>query len=181
MHLIQEAVATEAGPPDIQDAIFRLFSILSTWGAPLVTGLLLEISAISPSDREHIFHADVHLDAEDFSRGIVQTDMTEPHNPWHGWSRGRRTELLRLGALGKVFNSSLYSNFRDQRLPQVAVIQTLLIRRQTRRMIGIDPLQSILQSFPRLKLLIFEPWRTFWRSKSWGYDVGKGTSFPPQT
>lgn len=176
----KQALQEKLDQKTFQEAILRLFSILSSWergmGTPLVTGLLVEVSAISSSDVEHTFQADAYLDADDFSQGIhaVQTDVTEPHNPWHGWSHGQRTEPPRLAALYKLFCNGLFPDFRDQPIPQVPVIQTLLIRRQTRRMIGIEALQGVLQSLPRLETLVFEPWRTFWRSTSWGYDVDKG-------
>ncbi|KAH7130995.1 hypothetical protein EDB81DRAFT_905784 [Dactylonectria macrodidyma] len=165
---LQQATDSET----VERAISRLFSCLSTWDTPTVAGLRLEISAVSSSDREHVFQADVYLDSEDYAedQGLIETEL---HDLRHGYAHGERTDAPNLAALQKVFNVGLFPSFKENLLAKVPAVKTLLLRRQTRRLLGLEALQGIFGSLPKLETLIFEPWRAFDRSESEEYGVDK--------
>lgn len=152
----------------ISDAISKLFLILNTWNVHQVAfmgRLALEISLYSPSDSQHDFKGDLHLDndhrldMDPFSRESVESFPV--HDPHHGWSNGHRSRPPTLAAISRLLVPT-FPNFPGG-LPSVAVVKELILRRETRRGLSVKALQQILKSLPNLEYIIHEPWRDFFR------------------
>ncbi|KAI9152241.1 hypothetical protein HJFPF1_09469 [Paramyrothecium foliicola] len=186
---LERLVMTEKNNRLVKDAVIRLFSILSTWEASCCTaGILLEISALSPSDSEHYFQADVHLDANGMAADTPDgrgQDMPKPHDPQHGWENGRQKRTPDFESIQNIFYDNLFLEFDPEELPLVPVVTKLLLRRQTRRWIHATSLQAILVSLPSLEMFMYEPWRPlenkensrYWRDKEYYRMFSSG--FPP--
>lgn len=147
----------------VERAIYQLFSWLSAWDKPSITmtGLRVEISAVSPSDKRHAIQCDVYIDSEGFAEDQVEGQVkTARHVPYHGYTSGQWGDPS-LDALHKIFRLGLFPKFQRKSLAQAAAVKTLLIRRQTRRLLGHEALLSIFRSLPQLETLVFEPWRAF--------------------
>jgi hypothetical protein len=127
--------------------------------------LALEISIYSPSDSQHDFKGDLHLDnshqldMDPFSSENVES--LSVHDRHHGWSNGHRSRPPTLAAISRLLTPA-FPTFQ-QGLPSVAVVKELILRRQTRRGLSVMALQQILKSLLNLEYIIYEPWRDFFR------------------
>lgn len=79
--------------PIISNAIWKLFSILSTWSP--TTHLALEINVYSPGDCEHWFKYfslsdDIKGDIDEISG--AGSAMIPHHDEQHGWEHGRQVK-----------------------------------------------------------------------------------------
>ncbi|KAH7204647.1 heterokaryon incompatibility protein-domain-containing protein [Fusarium oxysporum] len=101
----------------LNEAITRLFSILTTWREPLT----LELNAYCPSDSEHWFK-NSYFGAPGEDKFECQPHSADPiHDPEHGWSRGRVTKAPPDDALRRPFGQVSELKFR-QSLPSVHAV-----------------------------------------------------------
>ncbi|POR32134.1 Uncharacterized protein TPAR_07636 [Tolypocladium paradoxum] len=148
----------QANHSTAEEAISRLFRILSTWDRDQVAvsgRLTLEISAHSHSDLHHAFFSDLYFDTSPFATG--EPLLTDPG---HAWVTSPRSRPLELASISRLFGVPLRPEF-EQRLPPVAVINALVIRRQTRQRFAPNALLEVLSSLPNLSSMTYESWRDF--------------------
>ncbi|WJG35273.1 uncharacterized protein FOBCDRAFT_239639 [Fusarium oxysporum Fo47] len=108
----------------LNEAITRLFSILTTWREPLT----LELNAYCPSDSEHWFK-NSYFGAPGEDKFECQPHSPDPiHDPEHGWSRGRVTKAPPDDALRRPFGQVSELKFR-QSLPSVHAVTKFVVRR----------------------------------------------------
>ncbi|KAJ3544786.1 hypothetical protein NM208_g2867 [Fusarium decemcellulare] len=144
----------------VGDGIWKLMSILSTWGPS--SELALEINVYSPSDCEHYFK-NIYLSSDDVEHDEDPlTDAcragSQYHDPRHGWKHGRQTTAPPPYALDHLFEDIRLS-FPDT-LPRVQAVTHLIIRRQLRRRLTWE-LRELLRAFGRLEQMSFEPWAPY--------------------
>ncbi|KAI1469211.1 uncharacterized protein F4812DRAFT_470273 [Daldinia caldariorum] len=126
----------------VSDGIWKLFSILSTWGP--ANNLALEINVYSPSDCEHWFK-NIYLSSDDVEHHEdampnAWRTGSQYHDPQHGWMHGQQIKGPPRTALLQLFRP---------------------IRRQLRRCISPLELGLLLSSFDRLKHISYEPWAPY--------------------
>ena len=168
----------------ITTAFQILFSTLSTWNPN--GNLVLDISIYSPNDPNHWFKYLAVMPDTPSDRpvdgGMKQTIPAEDYNgPQHGWVAGFRNSAPPNTAIRKVFHSimeegpfnSEQSELRwwDQ-LPSVPVVTTLLLRQQNRWRWKPGSLAHMFGRFPRLREVLYEPWRE-WDSMQSRTDRGE--------
>ncbi|RYP76928.1 hypothetical protein DL771_001481 [Monosporascus sp. 5C6A] len=157
----------------VDEAILKLFLILSTWLKPNVAphgGLTLEISIYSPSDSQHTFSGDLHFGPDPFETEDDERQRLRTHDPYHGWRHGRRLGRPLMQAISEILNIT-EPKFRKG-LPSVKVVTSLILRRQTRRALSANSLQKIFKSLPGLECINYEPWREFFRCPQYHQDRG---------
>ncbi|KAI1378528.1 hypothetical protein F4677DRAFT_453291 [Hypoxylon crocopeplum] len=142
----------EISDPDanaISESIGKLLQMLSTWRKDqvLANGLVLEISHYSPSDSQHVFKGYLHFGSELFENEVSEKYRSSVHDPYHGWSHGRRSKHPTPTTL--------------RPLPNVEVVKGLVIRRQSRRPYLEYCLNNIVKCLSNLEYINFEPWRRF--------------------
>lgn len=147
----------------VGDRIWKLFSILETW-KPSTGGITLELNAYSPSDSEHGFkHYYFIFDDEGPEAGNSTHDgdgdkiSSERHDPKHGWINGRQVEAPSKSATQELFQS--IDTGSQVVFPRVDVVTCFIIRRQLCRCLRPLDLSHMLESFPQLEGMIYEPWR----------------------
>lgn len=160
-----------------KEAIVTLFYILSTWDeaqSPGSSGLTPHISAYSPSDSQHVFHTDLYFDTSPFSTRELESERPLLTDIGHGWKDGRRTTLLNIASVSRLFWCSLTPNLAYQ-LPYVGVVKSFVIRRQTRVKIGHTALHEIMRSLKNITTVHIEPWRDFicYPQNKYTFDRGK--------
>lgn len=157
----------------IQNAISKLFSILSKWNQP-GNELTLELSSQSPSDSEHWFkncYFGVRDEDEDVIFGNQLQDTTSTlHDPKHGWVNGQQVEVS-IAALNRLYEH-IELDFRKS-LPEVHSVTRFILRRQCRRRFSPKSLSVLLHKLPRLEHIIYEPWRAWYRTEQKMLDKGK--------
>ncbi|KAI1505026.1 hypothetical protein F5X99DRAFT_431132 [Biscogniauxia marginata] len=133
----------------VSDGIWKLFSILSTWGP--ANNLALEINNIylSSDDVEH--DKDAMPDA--WGTRIMFDDLQ------HGWIHGRQVKAPPRSAMLRLFRP-IELTFREM-LPRVKAVTCLIIRRQLRRRISRSGLGLLLSRFDRLEHISYEPWAPY--------------------
>ncbi|WEW59914.1 hypothetical protein PRK78_005396 [Emydomyces testavorans] len=148
----------------IKRAIRKLFAILNTWksNADWNNGITLEISAHSPSDSRHVFK-DLLLEADAYSEPVNDYEPSHFHDPSHGRVNGQLNVAPNVSSIFRLFGHPIDLSFR-RKLPQVDVVTSFLVRRQTRRQFTPATLRQLLTSFPRLEHISHELWRDFWRT-----------------
>lgn len=141
--------------------VWRLFSILGTW-KPTGNGLLLELNAYSPSDREHWFK-NMYWSSDNCDSGGGSAEPTEAwragrryHDPQHGWMHGRQVEQPPYEALMNVF-MPMFLEFPAE-LPRVDAVTSFVVRRQLRHSLPPQALGALLGSLQRLESISYEPW-----------------------
>lgn len=155
--------STQPSPPVenrsiVSAGIWKLFSILSTWGP--ASNLALEINVYSPSDCEHWFK-NLYLSSDD-----VEHDENAMPDAWrtrilvddpqHGWMHGRQVRSPPESAFLPLFRF-IRLVFHDI-LPRVEAVTSLIIRRQLRRCISAAGIGLLLGSLDRLEHISYEPW-----------------------
>ncbi|KAL6402921.1 hypothetical protein AUP68_12249 [Ilyonectria robusta] len=159
---------TSASPHNDADAeMFRasinaLFWILESWDIQkpgTTTGLTLELGAYSPSDSEHTFR-EMYLHTssfagEDFAKlELPATDLS------HGWLNGRRWRSPNAGELFRLHEVLVSPSIYEGPVV-VKAVKHLVIRREMRRRLDIQDLQTITKRLPNLESMHFEPWRSY--------------------
>lgn len=156
----------------VSDGIWKLFSLLSTWGP--VDNLALEINARSPSDCEHWFKNlyfssdDVEHD-EDAMLDACKTG-TAFHDPQHGWMHGQQVGAPPKSAMFRLFQTIWLAS--KETLPRVQAVTHFIIRRQLRRYIPPAGLGLLLSRLDRLEHISYEPWAPFEDANKAFYDRG---------
>ncbi|KAM6482039.1 hypothetical protein HDV62DRAFT_57988 [Trichoderma sp. SZMC 28011] len=163
-------------------AIYQLLEVFSTWkknGQYGVSngGLVLELSAYSPSDSEHFFK--YPLGKDDYPHKYDETciaddsvkagpsdnlpeDLTSENNTSH---RTYNTPYIRVtpgtcrlfGSLLKLDYGKLDIPKANRRLPGVSVVKALLHRRRYPRSFHPDTLLNIFESLHGLESIVLEP------------------------
>ncbi|KAJ1708527.1 hypothetical protein NYO67_9305 [Aspergillus flavus] len=149
----------------IRRAITKLFSILSTWDL-VDDGLSLELSAQSPSDSEHWFKTS-YLGANGENRndgtGVYgKKAACTIHDPKHEWVDGRQVAVPDGYAMLRLFEK-IDLRFKEE-LPKVHAVTKLVLRPQCRRRFVPRALWALLDKLPRLKHIVYEPWRVLDRT-----------------
>lgn len=176
----EESAKTESNEQNTRKAIWKLFTVLSTWGRDGDCGnrgLTLELSIYSPSDFKHVFdHYRYDADCE--------SEPVEPSNNDPPADLPASTPLLNALLAGindplpptsmeilRLFAPSLcLRSYRE--LPRVYVVNNFLMRRQSRRHLEPAALSRVLMSLPRLESMHYEIWRKFYRVKQEEEDRG---------
>jgi hypothetical protein len=146
----------------IMHDLFRLFSILSTWD-PDSCRLALELTFQSPSDSHYAFR---HLNFGGREHETIhELEATRPH------ARTLEIELPTLyiherdhlwrQSLPRLFGR-LELEFITMGLPEVAVVDKLILRRQVRRQLCFHTLMVLFRRLPQLKSIIYEPSQVHW-------------------
>lgn len=162
----------------IHGAIWKLFSILSSWKRDSDRrggsgrGLALELSAHSPSVSRHAFK-ECYFETVAYSESITDGEY-KPSNFYdrrHNWVNGRQIVAPDEDSILRVFGHRVELGL-EQKLPDVNVVTTFLIRRQTRRQFTSESLRQILVSLPRLECVNYEPARPLFKDERIGVDEG---------
>lgn len=155
----------------VTKALQSVLSTLSTWEPN--GELSLDISVHSPSDSEHwfkylTFEPDLPSDQCGLSLYTENSTLAKFDDHQHGWLSGSQSSPPPESAFNKIFDDIIDIRGRLRwfwpqevvgRLPLVPVVTGLLLRQQTRRRWWPNELRLILQCFPRLQDLYYEPWR----------------------
>ena len=152
----------------INNTMRGLFMGLSTWEKPGRGGLQLDISVHSPSDTEHHFkyirfspdRIPAHQD-DDKSAMVIS-------DPPHDWEDNAPTSLPPHWSIKRLFSHNELDPDLLKRLPTIPAVTNLTFRRQTRRRWDPEHLGQLIQLFPHLKELCYEPWRE-WTHRSQTY------------
>ncbi|KAJ4864291.1 hypothetical protein T069G_00821 [Trichoderma breve] len=164
-------------------AIYRLLEVFSTWkknGQYGVSsgGLVLELSAYSPSDSEHFFKYPLGKDdyphkydetciVDDSVKAGPSDNLPEDHTSQNNTShRTFGTPYIRVtpgtcrlfGSLLKLDYGKLDIPKANRRLPGVSVVKALLHRRRYPRSFHPDTLLNIFKSLHGLENIVLEPW-----------------------
>ncbi|KAI1382464.1 hypothetical protein F4677DRAFT_452156 [Hypoxylon crocopeplum] len=163
--------------PIVSDGIWKLFSILGTWGP--ANNLALEINVYSPSDCEHSFR-NLNLSSDDIEHDEdAMPDAWRTripfHDPQHGWMHGQRVKAPPRSAMLRLFRP-IQLVFREM-LPRVKAVTCLIIRRQLRRCISPSGLGLLLSRFDRLEHISYEPWAPYEAADREFHDREIGLSF----
>lgn len=140
-------------------------------------GLSLELSAQSPSDSEHWFKTS-YLGADGENRndgtGVYgKKAACTIHDPKHEWVDGRQVAVPDGYAMLRLFEK-IDLRFKEE-LPEVHAVTKLVLRRQCRRRFVPRALWALLDKLPRLKHIVYEPWRVLDRTvQELQYDTGNG-------
>ncbi|KAH6838652.1 hypothetical protein B0I37DRAFT_242410 [Chaetomium sp. MPI-CAGE-AT-0009] len=142
----------------VSRGIWKLLRILSTWERHTATngvlnGITLELSAYSPSDREHWFknyHFTSDADGDN-------DDNCKWDDPVHGWINGQQVVPPPATAIPRLF-SMIHLAFQED-IPQVGIITRLTIRRRLRRSFDPGSLLYLLKKLNSVEHLVYEPWR----------------------
>ncbi|KFZ19476.1 hypothetical protein V502_03631 [Pseudogymnoascus sp. VKM F-4520 (FW-2644)] len=152
----------------IKDAIWTLFSILSTWEP--ASDLTLELKAHSPSDSEHWFRNHDFAPNEDGTEAATSTQdgdcgeiSSKWHDPKHGWVNGQRVKTPPWLTLSRFFQSGPIG--LQKTFPQVNTVTCLIIPRQFRSWLHPLDVWRISGSLCRLERLVYEPLRLPWKSR----------------
>ncbi|KPM38243.1 hypothetical protein AK830_g8303 [Neonectria ditissima] len=162
----------EANSAIIGDTINWLFYILSTWDCGEVKAspdLVLEISAYSPSDMQHIFKNDLYFDTSPFTTGELEDLQPKSSHQHHGWVNGQRSRAPDIDAISRIFGP--VSPDFGSGLSVVRAVRGLVIRRQTRH--HFDP-GRMVRSLPNLRFMNYEPWREFFCFADGKYHADSG-------
>ncbi|KAL6830616.1 hypothetical protein J3E69DRAFT_196824 [Trichoderma sp. SZMC 28015] len=163
-------------------ALYRLLEVLGTWkksGQYGVSngGLVLELSAYSPSDSEHFFKYPLGKDdyphkydetciVDDSVKAGTSDSLPEDHTPENNIShRTFDTPYIRVtpgtcrlfGSLLKLDYGKLDIPKANRRLPGVSVVKALLHRRRYPRSFHPDTLLNIFESLHGLESIVLEP------------------------
>ncbi|KAL1882517.1 hypothetical protein Plec18167_002933 [Paecilomyces lecythidis] len=150
----------------INDAIMKLFSILSNWGST-DDGLTLELSMQSPSDSEHWFkncYFGAHGEDENVSSRPKdhRAATIRLHDPKHGWVNGRQVKAPNRRAIHRLHEPVGLKGDLYAFIPRVSVVTGFVVRRQCRRrLFSNGTIDHLLHKLPQLKHIVFEPWRTW--------------------
>lgn len=155
----------------IEHTIRNLFGILTTWGN---TDLLqLDISIHSNSDSQHRFK---YIRSEPDVTPPLDTHQTTPSNdPSHDWENGSPWRLPPTRSVHRLFEAYILSDPPKGPLPQLPVVTSLLLRRQTRRVCDPYYLRELLECLPGLRELYYEPWKRLDIEEQKVYDSGKAS------
>ena len=159
----------------VSKAIWKLFTILSTWERNADQndeGMTLEISAHSTSDFQHAFK-DHYFETDAYPESIDEYESSEFHDPSHGWDNGRRFAKPGIECIYRILGRErMLPTFHVGHIPDVNFVTSFLVRRQTRRQFRAEAVFQILNSLPRLEHINYEPWRdlskSFQRNIDWG-------------
>lgn len=147
----------------VSDGIWKLFSILSTWGPE--NNLALEINAFSLSDCEHWFK-NIYLSSDNVEHDDdALSDGIPYHDLRHGWRYGQQIKAPPRSAIQRLFRP-IELEFPEI-LPRVKAVTCFIIRRQFRRRLQLSGWALLLNSFDRLEHISYEPWAP---DDSWGRE-----------
>lgn len=152
----------------VTKAIQRLFRELSRWQP--IGELLLDISIHSPSDSNYLlkyltFEPDMPSE-ECLSLDDVD-DMDKGGHAWNEWvAAGKAGTSIRktmnlIGVEDPSLDEEAYDREVDwlDKLPDVPAVTGVLLRQQTRRTWSWPMLTEMLDHFPNLQQVFYEPWR----------------------
>ena len=114
--------------------------------------LTLELSIHSISDNEH-FHRELLFHDDEHS----EPDISELSDESHYWSQGRRTSRAPGIACHSLFEG-IHLNGEEEDLFTVRRVNSLLVRRQTRRALG---LYRLMEALPNIKTMWLERWKEY--------------------
>lgn len=167
----------------IAKTIWNLFAELSEWEPS--GKLLLDISIHSPSDSDYLlkyltFGPDIPSNECFLSLGDWNHINTAGKN-WNNWGAAGKADKPIRKTLNSIYldDSSLDDEILDRelhwwdRLPEVPAVTGLLLRQQTRRRWFSSTLEEMLDHFPRLQEVFYEPWRLPDRGSQVEADSGK--------
>lgn len=156
----------------ISKAVFKLFTILSTWQP--TKELMLEFNVYSPSESDHWFKnyyfGSKHEDAASESLRQSPESTASWHDPEHGWVNGVRVKPPPpLFAIMRLFPHCYFELL--EMLPRVDAVTGFTVRRQCRRWLSPLMLQCFRKSLPRLERMVYEPW------KQWNGPMGPACDY----
>ncbi|KAI8657342.1 hypothetical protein NCS57_01112200 [Fusarium keratoplasticum] len=137
---------------ELRRSIIGLFTILHSWDEDGASDIKLEISIWSRSDFDHTFREDVYIDS-DFN---LICELDRPEGPCDETFREMDGENM----WRRPYGLGLYPDMKG--LPRVRAIGGLLVRRQTRCVIGVETIQQIIDRLPKLKEIFYEPRRKYY-------------------
>lgn len=137
---------------ELRRSIIGLFTILHEWDGDGASDIKLEISVWSRSDFDHTFREDVYIDS-DFN---LICELDRPEGPCDETFREMDGENM----WRRPYGLGLQPNI--EHLPRVRAITGLLMRRQTRCVIGVPTLQQIIDGLPKLREIFYEPRRKYY-------------------
>jgi hypothetical protein len=157
--------------PVISKAIWKLFTILSTWktnGNWSNRGLTLELSVDKPCDpghsfKDYDFKTDVNKDGPSGSH--------RSHDPSCDWVNNWHMGSMRLFNIVRTMHSPSDVSF-EQKLPEVGIVTSFLLRRRTCCQLTPRTLSQILVSLTGLEHINYEVWRDLSRSRQKLTDIG---------
>ncbi|EHK21159.1 uncharacterized protein TRIVIDRAFT_51771, partial [Trichoderma virens Gv29-8] len=148
------------------NAVWQLFSILSTWMEQRKIGL--ELSVHSPSDALHYCQELKGRIRDNVTVVPRYRKSTTKRKSTHGWRRGRQVHFPPENAKLRVFGHPNGLGFDLQTplaqklraLPKVNAVNWLLIRRQFYRHFSIpNALGPMIKSLTCLETFQYEPWQ----------------------
>ena len=157
----------------IEKSIRELFLILSTWEPS--GNLTLDISVYSKSDTKHYFKY-LHIGSDAIPESDNDRKALNMHDPDHGWTNGELVSLPSDGSILRLYEDIEIALDFWQELPEVPVVTSLLLRRQTRRRWEARTLEKLFKLLPRLHLVFYEPWREWGRVDQRETDKGNFSS-----
>lgn len=156
----------------IKTGIRSLFLVLGAWGRS--SCLTLDISVYSTSDPEHWFKY-LTFEPDDDEDDVPRLNQAVPSqindDARHRWDTTGQEAMTADAAVMNVFTRILddpLGEFDDEEmgrfgwwreLPPVPAVTRLLLRQQTRRRWEPEALEEMLNLFPNLSELHYEPWR----------------------
>ncbi|RSL91930.1 hypothetical protein CEP52_014138 [Fusarium oligoseptatum] len=138
---------------ELRRSITGLFTILRSWHEDGASDIKLEISIWSRSDFDHTFREDVYIDS-DFN---LICELDRPEGPCDETFREMDGENM----WRRPYGLGLYPAI-DRSVPRVQAITALLVRRQTRCVIGVPTIQQIIDKLPKLQEIFYEPRRKYY-------------------
>ncbi|UPK95086.1 hypothetical protein LCI18_006021 [Fusarium solani-melongenae] len=137
---------------ELRRSIKGLFTILHSWDEDGASDIKLEISIWSRSDFDHTFREDVYIDS-DFN---LICELDRPEGPCDETFREMDGQNMWRRPYGLGLSPDM------EGLPRVRAIGGLLVRRQTRCVIGVKTIQQIIDRLPKLKEIFYEPRRKYY-------------------
>lgn len=154
----------------ITRVMIELFSVLSKWEP--AGNLSLDIGVYSLSDLTH-YYKKLYLASDAFSEPDDEQLATNPHDPRHGWIEGQLVSRPPILSLERLFEDIEMAGSFWEELPKVEAVTSLLLRRQTRRRWAGPGLEQLLDHFPKLQEIYYEPWREWSRLDQRWTDEGE--------
>lgn len=152
----------------VSTAIRNLFLALSTWEPS--GELLLDMSIHSPSDSKYLlkyltFEPDTPSN-KCLSPGGANLGDQAGHD-WINWSAIGKAKMPILMTFNSIYprvnhfeiDVPLWEEKWWQQMPSVPAVTGVLLRQQTRRQWLPTTLEQMFACFPRLKEVVYEPWR----------------------
>ncbi|WKT44909.1 hypothetical protein QSH57_009762 [Fusarium oxysporum f. sp. vasinfectum] len=145
----------------IKKALRKLSGALETWEP--TDRITLELNVYSPSDPDHWFKIHLYGFNHEDDGNLLEKQKTWD-DPKIGWVKGKQVTLPNAASILQLFKTISPEIAAGAKPAQVPAVKGIVIRRQMRRRINPSTLCILLERFPNVESIDYEPWRVLCHS-----------------